>query len=367
MNVEYMRYAIALAKKGEGHVNPNPLVGAVIVRDGRVIGEGYHERYGGLHAERAAIESLKEPAAGAEMYVTLEPCCHYGKQPPCTDAIIDAGIKRVYIGSADPNPVISGKGIRMLEMAGIDVVRDVLREECDELNPIFFHYITSRRPYVIMKYAMTMDGKIAAYTGKSQWITGEQAREHVQHMRNRCMGIMVGIGTVLADNPKLTCRLEGGRNPVRIVCDSHLAIPMDSYLIQSAREYPLYIATVSENEERIHLLEQAGAHVITTPEHKGCVNLQNLMEQLGTLEIDSVLLEGGGTLNYSALEAGIVNHVQIYIAPKIVGGDGRFTPVKGLGVEHPDEAYRFSTPRVLHFGQDVLLEYDVISGRTTPD
>lgn len=359
MNVEYMRYAIALAKMGEGHVNPNPLVGAVIVQDGRVIGEGYHAKYGELHAERMAIESLKGSATGADMYVTLEPCCHYGKQPPCTDVIIDAGIKRVYIGSADPNPLIAGKGIRMLEMAGIEVVTDVLRQECDALNTIFFHYITTHRPYVIMKYAMTMDGKIAAYTGKSQWITGEQAREHVQHTRNRCMGIMVGIGTVLSDNPRLTCRLEGGANPVRIVCDSHLAIPMDSYLVQSAGEAPVYVATISEDEDRIRRLEEAGVHVLITPEYQGFVNLQNLMEQLGSLNIDSVLLEGGGTLNYSAMAAGIVNQVQVYIAPKIVGGDGRFTPVKGLGVEHPGEAYMFQEPRVLHLGEDVLLEYDV--------
>lgn len=353
-----MRRAIALAKQGEGHVNPNPMVGAVIVMDGRIIGEGYHARYGELHAERAAIEALTEPAAGAEMYVTLEPCCHYGKQPPCTEAIIEAGIKKVYIGSADPNPLIAGKGIRMLEMAGIEVETGVLREECDALNAIFFHYITTHRPYVIMKYAMTMDGKIAAYTGKSQWITGEQARNHVQHTRNQCMGIMVGIGTVLADNPKLTCRLEHGRNPVRIICDSHLAIPMDSYLVKTAGEIPVYVATISENEEKMEQLEEAGVHIITTPEKNGYVDLDSLMEQLGNMGIDSVLLEGGGILNYSALEAGIVNRVQVYMAPKILGGDGRFTPVKGLGVEYPDAAYTFGKPEITCFGDDVLLSFE---------
>lgn len=353
-----MRRAIALAKQGEGHVNPNPLVGAVIVMGDRIIGEGYHAQYGGLHAERAAIEALTEPATGAEMYVTLEPCCHYGKQPPCTEAIIQAGIKKVYIGSVDPNPLIAGKGIKMLEMAGIEVETDVLKEECDALNPIFFHYIAKQTPYVIMKYAMTMDGKIAAYTGKSQWITGEIAREHVQHTRNMCMGIMVGIGTVIADNPKLTCRLEDGRNPVRIVCDSHLAIPHDSYLVQTAKEIPLYVATLCEDEQKINALEELGVHIITTPQRHGYVDIRSLMEQLGKMGIDSILLEGGGTLNYSALEAGVVNRVHVYVAPKIFGGDGRFTPVKGLGVEYPDGAYQFRKPKVTALGEDVLLDFE---------
>ena len=355
-----MRRAIALAKQGEGHVNPNPLVGAVIVMEDRIIGEGYHAEYGGLHAERAAIESLTESATGAEMYVTLEPCCHYGKEPPCTEAIIQAGIKKVYIGSADPNPLIAGKGIKMLEMAGIEVETNVLKEECDTLNPVFFHYITNHTPYVIMKYAMTMDGKIAAYTGKSQWITGEAAREHVQHTRNMCMGIMAGIGTVVADNPKLTCRLENGRNPVRIVCDSHLAIPVDSYLVQTAREIPLYVATLCQDEKKLNALEVMGVNIITTPECHGYIDIKYLMEQLGKMGIDSVLLEGGGTLNYSALEAGIVNRVQVYVAPKIFGGDGRFTPVKGLGVEYPDGAYMFQKPKITVLDEDVLLEYEAL-------
>lgn len=358
MQEAFMRRAIALAKQGEGHVNPNPLVGAVIVMEDRIIGEGYHAKYGELHAERAAIESLTEPATGAEMYVTLEPCCHYGKQPPCTEAIIQAGIQKVYIGSADPNPLIAGKGIKMLEMAGIKVETNVLKEECDALNSIFFHYITNHTPYVIMKYAMTMDGKIAAYTGKSQWITGEAAREHVQHTRNMCMGIMVGIGTVIADNPRLTCRLENGRNPVRIVCDSHLAIPVDSYLVQSAKEIPLFVATLCEDEKKLNTLEELGVKIITTPECHGYVDMKYLMEELGKLGIDSVLLEGGGTLNYSALEAGIVNRVQVYVAPKILGGDGRFTPVKGLGVEYPDAAYMFDKPKITVLEEDVLLEYE---------
>ena len=204
---EYMFRAIQLAKKGEGWTNPNPMVGAVIVKDGRIIGEGYHKKCGELHAERNAIASLIESAEGATIYVTLEPCCHYGKTPPCTEAIIEQKIKKVVIGSRDPNPKVAGKGAQILRESGITVVQDFMREECDRLNPVFFHYITTKTPYVVMKYAMTLDGKIAAYTGKSRWITGSEARHHVQTQRARYTGIMVGVGTVIADDPLLTCRL----------------------------------------------------------------------------------------------------------------------------------------------------------------
>ena len=248
---KYMRRAIELAKKGSGHVNPNPLVGAVIVKDGEIIGEGYHECYGQLHAERNAIASLTESAEGATIYVTLEPCCHYGKTPPCTEAIIEQKIKRVVIGSRDPNPKVSGKGIKMLQEAGIEVIEDFMREECDRLNPVFFHYITTKTPYVVMKYAMTLDGKIATKTGASKWITGEPARQEVQHMRHRYMGIMAGIGTVLADDPMLNVRVEGWKSPVRIVCDSSLRIPLDSQIVRSAKEYRTIVAYAGreENEE----------------------------------------------------------------------------------------------------------------------
>ena len=207
---DYMKRAIELAKKGEGWTNPNPMVGAVIVKDGRIIGEGYHARCGELHAERNAIASLTESAEGATLYVTLEPCCHYGKTPPCTEAILEQKIKKVVIGSRDPNPKVAGKGAKILRDAGVAVVEDFMRDKCDELNPIFFHYITTKTPYVVMKYAMTLDGKIATKTGASKWITQEAARREVQYMRHRYMGIMVGIGTVLADDPMLNVRTKYG-------------------------------------------------------------------------------------------------------------------------------------------------------------
>ncbi len=358
-----MRRAVELAKLGIGKVNPNPLVGSVIVKEGRIIGEGYHAKYGELHAERHAFSRLTEEAEGAEMYVTLEPCCHHGKQPPCTQAIIEHGIKKVFVGSDDPNALVAGKGVQALREAGVEVVTQVMKEECDALNPVFFHFITTKTPYVLMKYAMTMDGKIACDTGKSQWITGEEARSHVQETRDALMGIMVGIQTIISDNPRLTCRIPGGRNPIRIICDSHLRIPMEAEVVQTAKEMKTVVATVSSEQEKISALREAGVKVLITDSADGKVDLQDLMQKLGQEKIDSILLEGGGTLNQSALQSGIVNHIQIYLAPKIFGGTGKYTPVSGIGVKEPDEAYLLINRKIRIFGEDILLDYDVAKRR----
>ena len=276
-----MERAIELAKRARGFTSPNPMVGAVIVKDGRVIGEGYHERCGELHAERNALASLTESAEGATIYVTLEPCCHYGKTPPCTEAIIEHKLAKVVIGSRDPNPLVSGKGAAILRKAGIEVVEDFMREECDAINPIFFHYITTKRPYVAMKYAMTMDGKIATRTGASRWITGEAARNHVQTLRHAYKGIMVGIGTVLADNPMLNCRMQGGIDPVRIVCDTHLRIPMDCQIVQTADTIETILATSTNEKGKIEQLIKKGVQILQIPEKDGCIDLNFLMQTLG--------------------------------------------------------------------------------------
>ncbi len=365
---DYMNRAIELARLGTGGTNPNPLVGAVIVKDGRIIGEGYHRRYGELHAERNAIASLSEPAKGADIYVTLEPCCHYGKTPPCTEAILENGIKRVVIGSRDPNPKVAGKGAKLLREAGVLVEEDFMREECDRLNPIFFHYITRRTPYVIMKYAMTADGKIATKTGASKWITGEAARMEVQKLRSRCMGIMAGIGTVLADDPMLNVRIPDRRSPVRIICDSSLRIPTDSQICRTAREYRTIIVCAFDpskepeeaDRQKREGLERLGAEVLSVSDGSGRVDLKKLMEILGCQGIDSILLEGGGTLNDSALRAGIVQEIQAFIAPKIFGGDKARTPVAGVGAELPDGAARIKLQKVSQIGEDLLAEYKVI-------
>lgn len=360
MREEYMRRAIELAKKGIGKVNPNPLVGAVIVKDGKIIGEGYHARYGDLHAERNAFANLTEDAKGAELYVTLEPCCHHGKQPPCTQAVIEHGIRKVYVGSDDPNPLVAGKGIAILRDAGISVETQFLKEECDALNPVFFHFITTGTPYVVMKYAMTLDGKTACHTGASQWVTGEMARAHVQETRNALTGIMVGVQTVINDDPSLTCRIPDGRNPVRIICDSHLRTPMDCNIVKTAEEIPTILATIIEDERRIEQYREKKIQVLQTKEKNGRIDLNHLMKLLGQQKIDGILLEGGGTLNQSALEAGIVRHVQTYIAPKFFGGSGNYSPVTGTGVDTPDQAWKCSNLQMHHFGEDVLLEYDVV-------
>ena len=361
---EYMLRAIQLAKKGEGWTNPNPMVGAVIVKDGRIIGEGYHKKCGELHAERNAIASLIESAEGATIYVTLEPCCHYGKTPPCTEAIIEQKIKKVVIGSRDPNPKVAGKGAQILREAGITVVQDFMREECDRLNPVFFHYITTKTPYVVMKYAMTLDGKIATKTGASKWITGEPARQEVQHMRHRYMGIMAGIGTVLADDPMLNVRVEGWKSPVRIVCDSRLRIPLDSQIVRSAKEYRTIVAYAGreENEEitekitkKIEQLHAKGVDTVCCPDEKGQIDLKKLMTYLGNEGIDSILLEGGGTLNDSALRAGIVKEVHCFIAPKLFGGKNSKTPVEGIGIGLPSEALKLKCTDICRIGEDIRI------------
>ena len=297
---QFMTRAIELAKQGGGWTAPNPLVGAVVVKNGRVIGEGYHRKYGELHAERNALAACTEDPAGATLYVTLEPCCHYGKTPPCTEIIIEKKIAKVVIGSRDPNPKVAGKGARILQEHGIEVVEDYMRETCDALNPVFFHYITTKTPYVVLKFAMTLDGKIATRTGASKWITGEAARNHVHQLRGRYAGILAGIGTVLADDPMLNCRIDGAHQPLRIILDSHLRIPMGSRLVRSAKEYPLLIVcneSTRDREEgtnRIQKLEEAGAKVWTLPEKNGHPDLNVLMQRLGEEKIDSVLIEGGG-------------------------------------------------------------------------
>ena len=363
---EYMERAIELAKKGIGAVNPNPLVGAVIVKDGRIIGEGYHAKYGELHAERNAFANLTEEATGAEMYVTLEPCCHYGKQPPCVEAIVEHKIAKVYVGSDDPNEKVAGKGIKYLRDNGIEVETQVMKNECDEINPVFFHYITTGKPYVVMKYAMTMDGKIATYKGLSKWITGEEARNRVQHTRHQYKGIMVGIGTVIEDNPMLTCRLEGGRNPIRIVCDSNLSIPIDCNLVKTAKDIPTIVGTIEKqptDEEyekylsKLQALEKEGVQVISVKAVDNHIDLEDFMLKLGKQSIDGILLEGGGTLNYSALSSGIVNEVQMYIAPKIFGGKDAISPVEGIGVEAPDMCFGFDLKKVEKIDRDILLTY----------
>ena len=361
---KYMRMAIELARRGKGTTNPNPLVGAVIVKDGRIIGKGYHERCGQMHAERNALASCTEDPTGATIYVTLEPCNHYGKTPPCTLAIIEAGISRVVIGSPDPNPKAAG-GIGVLRGAGIEVTENFLREECDALNPVFFKYINEKMPYVTMKFAMSLDGKIACESGASQWITSGEARLHTHRLRAEHMGILVGMGTVLADDPLLTCRI-GGMSPVRIICDTHLRTPLTSQLVRTAaetgdmlRQPRTIIATCERDPQKTLPFEERGVTILQTAKKDGYVDLQDLMRKLAERSIDSVLVEGGGEINWSALQAGICDRVCAYAAPKILGGAGAKSPVAGPGVSTPDDAFHLTNVTFRNIGEDLLIEGEV--------
>ena len=356
---KFMERAIELAKLGKGWTAPNPLVGAVIVSDGRIIGEGYHREIGGLHAERNAFASLKESAEGAQLYVTLEPCCHHGRTPPCTEAIIENKISTVIIGSRDPNPLVSGKGAALLREHGIEVIEDFMRPECDRLNPFFFHYITTRTPYVTVKFAETLDGKIASYKGLSQWITNEESRRYVHSLRGEYSAILAGIGTVLADDPMLNCRLENAHQPLRVIVDSSLRIPLDSRLCRTAREYRTLVACAAAGKEKKAALEALGVEVAEVPGADGKVSLKALMSLLGERGISSVLIEGGGEINEAAFREGIVCRVCAFIAPKILGGAASKTAVEGIGFDSPDSAAALGDPQITRFGSDILLQYDV--------
>lgn len=354
---QFMLWAMELAERGKGFVNPNPLVGALIVRGDRIIGEGWHEYYGGLHAERNAFKNCIEDPRGATLYVTLEPCCHHGKTPPCVDAVIEQGIARVVVGLKDPNPLVAGKGLEKLVNAGIEVVTGVEEEALREQNRVFLKYIATGLPWVALKTAMTLDGKIAAFTGDARWVTGDDARLRVHRMRSEYMGIMVGSGTVKTDDPLLNCRLEGEhRQPVRIVVDSKASVAFDSQVVRTARVFPLLVAhTVQADEEQLEMIQEAGGGTLLCEEKDGRVDITDLLKKLGARGIDSVLLEGGGELNYTFVKAGVIDEVYAFIAPKIVGGKTAKTPVEGEGFKRMGEALELSPFAVEAIGRDILL------------
>ena len=366
----YMRRALELAGRGRSRVCPNPMVGAVIVKQGRVIGEGWHAYCGGLHAERNALANRTESAVGATMYVTLEPCCHYGRTPPCTEAILAHKIARVVVGCLDPNEKVAGQGVRLLREHGVAVDVGVLEDECRRKNEVFMHYVTTGRPFVVMKYAMTLDGKIAAHTGDSRWVSGEASRRHTHETRSCLPAILVGVGTVLADDPLLTCRLpgeEGRFDPIRIVCDSHLRLPPDAALVRTARDVPTYAAYVDAEPDRAAALEQAGVKLLRCRAENGHVDLNDLTRQLGELQISGVLIEGGGALHWSALAAGIVSKVQVYIAPKLVGGAAAKPPIGGQGFDKMNDALPVTASRLTMLGDDLLWEGYLQNGERGAD
>lgn len=352
----YMQRALELARRGRGWVNPNPMVGAVVVRDGQIVGEGFHPKLGSSHAEVVALAQAGERARGATLYVTLEPCNHYGRTPPCTKGVIEAGISRVVAATWDVNPLTRGQSREALEAAGVALEVGLMDAEARRLNEAYFHAIRTRRPFVVMKTAMTLDGKIATPSGHSQWISGEESRAHVQELRATYAAVMAGVGTVLADDPRLTCRLPGAHPPARIVVDPRAETPVSARLFEDPSPVILAIAPHADDARRQALAER-GAELLEVPlaadgRH---LDLEALMELLFARGIDSILLEGGGSLNASALRAGIVTKVVSFVAPKLLAGDG-IPPTRGPAVATMDQALRLRDLTCHASGEDLRLE-----------
>jgi diaminohydroxyphosphoribosylaminopyrimidine deaminase/5-amino-6-(5-phosphoribosylamino)uracil reductase len=356
----YMKKALALARKGQGMTSPNPLVGAVLVKNNCIVGQGYHKRAGEPHAEVIALLRAGNRAKGSTLYVNLEPCCHYGKTPPCTNSIIRNSIKRVVIGMKDPDQRVSGKGILQLKNAGISVCAGVLEADAKKLNEIFCKYTTSGLPFVTMKAAVTLDGKIAAYNGNSRWVTGERSRKFVHKLRFFHDAVMVGIGTVLKDDPLLTCRVNGkkGKIFVRIIADSRGRIPLKARVLDEENNHRTIVAATSKIPEKKHgALKDRGVDIIITEPDNGRVNILQLFKILGQQGISSVLLEGGGTLNSSVIKNRLVDKLLLFIAPKIIGGKEAPTCVEGKGMADMNDAFMLSFSRQKRFGEDFMLEY----------
>ena len=355
----FMWMALDLARQGRGLTNPNPMVGVVVVKDGEVVGTGYHKVAGGHHAEVVALEKAGEKAVGATLYTNLEPCCHTGKTPPCVEAIINSGVSRVVVAMTDPNPVVNGKGISYLTERGIKVKVGILQEKAEQLNEIFVKYITTKEPFVIVKAAMSMDGKIATRTGKSRWITGEKSRQTTHRLRSRADGIMVGIKTVLEDDPALTTRLEDeseNRDPIRIIVDSKARLPLNARVINVDSRVPVIVA-VTENApaEKCEALRDKGIEVLALPSENQRVSLKALVKELGAREMSCLLVEGGGILNYSLLEEGLVDKLYLFIAPILCGGDTAPTPFGGEGIDDLKDAWNVSNVQLKQYGDDMLL------------
>ena len=362
-----MQRAIELARRGAGFVNPNPMVGCVVVKNDTIITEGYHEYYGGFHAERNALTNCNSDCKDATLYVTLEPCCHYGKTPPCTEIIIEKGIKKVVVGLLDPNPLVSGKGISILQNAGIEVVAGMEEDKIKDLNKVFLKYIQTKRPYVLLKTAMTLDGKIASYTGDSKWITNEKSRKLVHKLRSEMMGIVAGIGTVKSDDPMLNCRLDvqqptansqqSVHQPIRIIVDTKASISLESNILKTANEYKTIIAhTNSASQENIEKLNSLNVETLLCDEKDNHVDINDLMTKLGHKGIDSLLLEGGSCLNAAFLQAGCVDEVYAFIAPKIIGGEHSKSPIGGQGIELMKDAITFDKIEIEQIENDILIK-----------
>lgn len=354
LDVTYMKRALALAKKGIGKTCPNPAVGCVIVKNGIIIGEGWHKRAGGHHAEIHALEMAGDKAHGADVYVTLEPCSHTGKTPPCCNALIRAGVKRVVAGMRDPNPQVNGGGLLALDQVGIETLCGVMEDECRAINRPFLKFITTGLPYVTYKCAMTLDGKIASISGSSRWISGEASRKIVHRMRAESNAIMVGVDTVIADNPQLTVRHIKGNNPLRIIVDSHLRTPLNSSMLCNGMAKGTIIATIESDPALHERYLNCGARVVVCSAENKRVNLHDLWSRLGALNIHSLLLEGGSSLAGEALKCGLIDECVFFYAPKVIGSDG-LAPLAITGITDMADSIRFRDLRARRVGDDIMV------------
>jgi len=363
-----MEMALNLAEQGRGYTSPNPMVGAVAVKEGRVIGRGYHQAAGGPHAEVNAIDNAGEGSEGATLYVTLEPCNHTGRTPPCTRKILEAGIRRVVVAADDPNPDVKGRGAAFLKKNGVAVTRGILKTRAVKLNEFFNKYITTKRPFVIAKCASTLDGRTATRTGNSKWITGEAARAHVHQLRHAVDGIMVGIGTVRLDDPSLTARVPGKqtRDPVRIILDSRLDISEKARLFHlDSNTDTLIICGDSAPREKRRRMEKGNVRVLATRQINGRIDLHHLMDRLGEMEITSLLIEGGSRVLASAFRERIVDKCAFYVAPKILGGDDGFPMLRGPGPEMMADCIHLDQLEYCQLGEDILIQ-GYVKGLTDP-
>ncbi len=354
----YMQQALDLAALARGRTSPNPLVGAIVVKDGVVVGQGYHRKAGTPHAEIHALQRAGGLSKGATLYVTLEPCSHYGLTPPCTQAIIAAGIKKCVVALKDPNPLVNGQGLALMREAGIETEIGILHDKAEKLNEVFIKNIRTGLPFVVLKTAMTLDGKIASVSGDSKWVTSETARQRVHELRDQLDGIMVGIGTVLADDPQLNTRLtaQEGKDPVRIILDGRLDLPLNSRIVKSSHRQPtLVFASQKASPQKARELEQAGLEVIIVEGEPEQLDLEQLLKVVAQRKITSVLVEGGGTVNAGMLEADLVDKVYWFIAPKIIGGQGAPTPVGGKGLQTMAGAIELADMAPELIGPDILL------------
>ena len=350
----FMREALRIARNAEGRTSPNPLVGAVVVREGKIIAEGWHRKAGTPHAEIHALKMAGELSRGATLYVTLEPCSHFGRTPPCANAIVDSGIGRVVAAMSDPNPKVAGRGFEILRAAGIEVEVGVLEDEARKLNEIFLKWVTRKLPFVTLKFACSLDGKIATSTGESQWISGIDSRKFSHHLRDINDAILVGVGTVLADNPTLTTRLVEGKNPIRVIVDSTARTPLNSNVVTDKSARTIIATTSTAPDEKISALKNLGVEIITAG-NGDRVDLEILMQKLAAREITSILVEGGGKINFSMLSAGLVDKIFAFIAPKIIGGENSLTAVGGAGFEKLSDVVALKNFTAERIGEDFLL------------